>query len=192
MTRAFWLSLTFLGVFALVLGIFVAGGLDQALAGVSGDLAARIVRSFTGAVLTTFVRERSLWIDLHGYPPVPVQAALLNLHLPLYIAVVTAAARSYGRGFWLLLGGGVLVVYGLDTLGLAARIWTHVSEELPAHGLLPLVKAFDASSQKHVAAVPAFIGALLAWNLPGPADGAAEAEGAAPERNESDPPPDRS
>lgn len=166
MTRAFWLSLTFLSVYAIVFGVFVYGGLDEWLAPISGRIAAGVVAGLTDTPIHTRVEDGALWIRVAGVQPFPVQTALLNLHLPLYIAVVSAAARSYGRRFWALLLGGMAIIFALESLALAARLWSHAESVLPHTALYPLFAAAD--SVLGLPAVPAFIGALLAWNLPPP------------------------
>ena len=168
MTRAFWLSLTFLGVYALVMGAFILGCIDQLLAGASGSIASGLLATITDSPVYTRLEDGELWIEVARVAPFPVQAALLNIYLPLYIAVVTAAARSYGPQFWVLLVAGVVLLFGIETLALAARLWAHAREALPEHWLFPVFKAFDVLSQRGLAAVPSFVGALLAWSLPAP------------------------
>lgn len=164
MTRAFWLSVTFLAVFTIVWGLFTLGGLDNVLAAFAAQGASALLSLLTGVEIGTAASDGALWFRVSGIEPFAVQAALVIVYLPLFVAVVWAATPRFDRRFWIVLGVGVTLIFGLETLALTARMWDEARSTLGGGAVFHALQIVLKLSERGLAAVPAFVGALVLWN----------------------------
>lgn len=167
MTRAFWLSLTFLAVFTIVWGVFTLGGLDETLAEFAAQGASALLSLLTSVEIRTASSDGVLWFHVAGIERLPVQAALVIVYLPLFVAVIYAATPRFDRRFWLVLGVGVTLIFGLETLTLAARLWDQASSTLGGGAVFRVFQLVLKLSERGLAAVPTFVGALVLWSPAG-------------------------
>lgn len=167
MSRAFWTSLTFLAVYLLAFGAFVLSGFDHALAEIAARAAALVLWHITGVDVATAAIDGMLWIQVPRIAATQVNASLVIIYFPLFIAVVSVASiRRRGMLFWSTLAFGAIVIFGLETLALSARIWAYGATVLGGGIVFQLFQFLLYLSDRGLAAIPSFVAALVLWSQP--------------------------
>jgi hypothetical protein len=175
-TRVCWLSLRFLALYALLLGIFALPPLQHAAGSILGALAARILQLCSGGEVYWSLTAGGIHFTvLAGEPgemPVsrwlemPILEHVRNV--PLFVAIVLAAAKVRRKKFLLVLGAGTLGLIIIDSLIAAAEAWEYVSGTVPFNGayeVLALFRVYHVTGAAGMFAAPVFIGALCALAL---------------------------
>jgi hypothetical protein len=188
-TRILWFSIRFLLLYALLQAVFTWTPV--------GSVANRLVASAAARTLSICLDRTVLWTvkgnDIQIKVPVQVEgalkAAVANLkngwytrNLPMFLAIVLAAARGFRRRLLAILGFGLLAVILLDGLVGAAHAWNTVSELVPLTTAYHVLSVFGVWSLGGMFAAPVFVGALLAFTLLG--DPVKDQGGRTPGRND--------
>ena len=171
MRGTFGLSFDCLWIYGVLVALFALLDLDRPISELNVAQLRLGLESSLGVPVEAAWREGSLWLAPGRGAPVAVPGLLVNPLLPLYLAVVTALARSRGTAFFALLVIGALVTVSLNSIALAAVLCAIGTEALPDAGLARFLAEVPEEFPRAVAAVPVFVGALLARALPAPAPG---------------------
>lgn len=173
MTSIFWLSLRFLALYAVLLAAFAFPPLHQIAGAIVGAGAAEILAWCVGAPVNWALSPGGIDFSvLAGEPRYTITMPILEhvRNLPLFFAIVLAAAKVRRRGLLLVLGCGAFALIVLDSLIVAAETWEYVADTVPfnrAYQVLALFRVYHATGAAGMFAAPVFIGALIALTFLG-------------------------
>ncbi len=174
MTRILWFSARFLALYGLLQVAFTFTPV--------GELANRLVASATAQTLSVCMGRTVGW-DVEGNDivinvPVRVGAgwkmAQANLrrgwytrNIPMFLAIVLAATRTFGGRLFAVLGFGLLGVIALDGLVGAAHAWATMPKAVPFTAAYHVLSVFGVWSLGGMFVAPIFVGAVLALTFLG-------------------------
>jgi SEC-C motif len=172
-TRIFWLSLRFLGLYALLLAVFALTPLRDITGNLVAATTATILQFASGHVVTWWPAANGIDLSIHVAGPdgtpisrwVELETLEHIRNLPLYFAIVLAAAQVRRRRLLVVLAVGALALIVLDGVILAADAWENVAEAMPfndAYEVLSLFRVYHATGAAGMFGAPVFIGALVA------------------------------
>ncbi len=179
MTGALWLSVRFLALSALLLGAFILTPLQRAASGLVAWTATGILRACSGAPISWLPSDGDIEFTVDDDPtndtetvPLDPVVHVLNItehtrNLPLFLAIVFAAAGGRRSRLAFVLPVGLLVLVLLDGLIVAADGWTDLQPTVPynaAYEVLAVLSVFHLTGAGMFAA-PVFVGALIALTL---------------------------
>lgn len=193
MTSIFWLSVRFLVLYAVLLGVFMLRPVENLVGGTIGVTAAGVLHLCLDRSVASAVRDDTVVFTVAAMNPGETWetdiATLEHLrNLPLFVAIVLAAA--WARNWHsrrrlvqvLLMGCSGLIV--LDGLIVAAEVWQKLPDSVPltrAYEVLAALGIFHATGGAGLFAAPVFVGALAVLTLRDDPD---SLTGAAPRRND--------
>jgi len=173
-TQILWLSLRFLLLYALLQTLFMFTPV--------GGLANRLVGSASAQTLRVCMNRQVMWgvegNDIHIKVPVQSNAgwkmARASLregwytrNIPMFLAIVLAATRTFRGRLFAVLGLGLLGVIALDGLVGAAHAWATMSKVVPFTPAYHVLSVFGVWSLGGLFVAPIFVAAVLALSFLG-------------------------
>jgi len=175
-TRVLWFSARFLLLYALLQSVFMFTPV--------GDLANRFVASAIAGTLSVCMDvERGVMWEVEGrdiYIKIPVRAGSswklaqaelregwYTRNIPMFLAIVLAASRTFRGRLFAILGFGTLGVILLDGLVGAAHAWATMPGAVPFTPAYHVLSVFGVWSLGGIFVAPIFVGAILALTFLG-------------------------